>query len=78
VEDGVERHPFRRDLVAVTEFRIRVTVNEDGTWSYDEDTVMQVRGKDTPFRHRDRNTLTCVAEPTPNPLMRRAVLASAG
>jgi hypothetical protein len=31
---------------------------------------MQVRGRAEPFHHRDANTLTRVAPPTPNPLMR--------
>ena len=53
-----------------TEFRIRVTVHADGTWTYDEDTVMEVGERTEPFHHRDRNTLVKIAEPTPNPLMR--------
>jgi len=47
-------------------YRIKVTINADGTWSYDEDTVLMIRGKTEPFHHTDRNTLTKVAEPTPN------------
>jgi hypothetical protein len=31
---------------------------------------MQVRGRTELFHHRDRNTLTRVALPTPNPLAR--------
>jgi hypothetical protein len=50
------------------EFRIKVSINADGTWSYDEDTVLMIRGKTDLFHHTDRNTLTKVAEPTPNPL----------
>ena len=50
--------------------RGQVTINADGTWSYDEDTVLQILGRDEPFHHTDRNTLTKVAEPTPNPLAR--------
>jgi len=30
-----------------------------------------IRGKTEPFHHTDRNVLTKVAEPTPNPLARR-------
>jgi hypothetical protein len=29
-----------------------------------------VRGREEPFNHRDVNTLTKIAEPTPNPLQR--------
>jgi hypothetical protein len=45
-----------------------VTFNADGSWSYVSDTMLAVRGKAEPFRHRDRNTLTKVADATPNPL----------
>jgi len=67
---GICSSPFLDRAFRTIEFRIRVTANLDGTWSYEEDTVLQIRGKDEPFHHRDRNTLTKVAEPTPNPRMR--------
>ena len=37
----------------------------------EEDTVLVVRGRAEPFHHTDGNTLTKIAEPTPNPLARR-------
>ncbi len=49
-------------------FRIHVTINGDGTWSYVEDTVMKLPDRDELFHHIDRNTLTRVAAPAPNPL----------
>jgi hypothetical protein len=58
-------YAFRTDS-----FSIQVTTHPDGTWSYVEDTVLMVRGQDEPFHHTDRNTLTRVAEATPNPLAR--------
>ena len=54
---------FRTDA-----YTLDVTFNPDGTWSYVSDTMLQVRGRAEPFHHLDRNTLTQVAEPTPNPL----------
>jgi hypothetical protein len=42
---------------------ITVTINTDGTWAYDEDTVLMIRGKTEAFHHRDRNVLAKVAEP---------------
>ena len=56
-------HAFRTDGYELT-----VTFNPDGTWSYVSDTMLAVRGQAEPFRHRDRNTLVKVGEPTPNPL----------
>jgi hypothetical protein len=64
---GICTNPFLQTAFRTTEYRIRVTVNADGTWSYDEDTVLEVLGRKEPFHHRDRNTLSKVAEPTPNP-----------
>ena len=57
-------YAFRTDA-----YRIEVTFNADGSWSYVLDTTLMVRGRTEPFQHRDTNTLVKVAEPTPNPLM---------
>ncbi len=65
---GICAIPFLEHAFKTTEFRIEVTFNDDGTWSYDEDTVMAIKGQDEPFHHRDVNTLSKLAEPTPNPL----------
>lgn len=66
-------HAFRTES-----YRIEVTFNADETWSYVSDTMLAVRGRPEPFRHRDRNTLSKVAEPTPNPLaLVRAAATSA-
>lgn len=67
---GICSNPFLDEAFRTREFRIRVSVHPDGRWSYDEDTVLAVRGRDQVFHHRDRCTLTKIAEPTPNPLAR--------
>jgi hypothetical protein len=64
-------YAFRTDS-----YRLEVTFNPDGSWSYVSDTMLAVRGAAEPFRHRDRNTLVKVAEPKPNPLAR--ILAARG
>jgi hypothetical protein len=56
-------YAFRTDS-----FRLEITFNADGSWSYVSDTMLTVRGQNEPFRHRDVNTLKKIAEPTPNPL----------
>jgi hypothetical protein len=56
---------FRTDSYA-----LEVTFHTDGSWAYVSDTVLQVRGRDEPFHHIDRNRLVKVAEPEPNPLLR--------
>lgn len=67
---GIRSAPFLDYAFKTIEFRIKVTLNPDDTWSYDEDTVLMIKGKTEPFHHTDRNTLTRIAEPTPNPLAR--------
>jgi hypothetical protein len=67
---GICSTPFLEYAFRTDSFRIKVTINPDGTWSYAEDTVLIIRGRDEPFHHTDRNTLTRIAAPTPNPLAR--------
>ena len=68
---GICSAPFLDYAFKTIEFRIKVTINPDGIWSYDEDTVLLIKGKAEPFHHKDRNRLTRIAEPTPNPLARK-------
>jgi len=56
-------HAFRTDS-----YRLDITFNADGSWSYVSDTTLVVHGRPEPFVHRDRNTLHRIAAPTPNPL----------
>jgi hypothetical protein len=68
--NGIVSAPFIDHAFRTEAFTITVTANADGTWSYFEDTVLSVLGRPEPFHHTDRNTLTRVAPPTPNPLAR--------
>lgn len=66
---GICSGTFLEAAFRTDSFRMEVTVNDDGTWSYFEDTVLMIRGTEE-FHHTDQNTLTKIAEPTPNPLAR--------
>lgn len=66
--NGIVSNPFLEHAFTTLEWRITVVLNPDGTWSYDQDTVMQIQGLAEPFHHTDRNTLTKVGEPSLNPL----------
>jgi hypothetical protein len=69
---GILSNPFLDQAFRTLSFRIHVTVNADGTWSYEEESVLQIPGRDEPFSHIDHNTLTRVAPPELNPLARAA------
>lgn len=72
IGNGICSGPFLEHAFQTLEYRIKVAINPDGTWSYDEDTVLKVRGQADLFHHTDRNTLKKIGEPTPNPLARAA------
>jgi hypothetical protein len=69
-ERGICSGPFLEHAFRTVGFRIHVTIGPGDTWSYDEDTLLQVRGRAELFHHRDRNTFIRVAPATPNPLAR--------
>ena len=68
---GICSAPFLDTAFKTVSFRITVTLHDDGSWSYDEDTVLKIRGQAELFHHTDRNRLSKIAEPTPNPLARQ-------
>ena len=65
---GICSAPFLAKAFKAVAFRISVTLHDDGTWAYEEDTVLRILGQSELFHHTDRNVLSKVAEPTPNPL----------
>jgi hypothetical protein len=69
---GISSNPFLDYAFKTIEYRIMITFLEDGTWSYEQDTVLKIKGQDDPFHHLDTNVLMKVGEPTPNPLALQA------
>jgi hypothetical protein len=63
---GICSTQFLEEAFRTDSYRIDITFNNDGSWTYLTDTELLVRGK--PFNHHDTNTLQRVAAPAPNPL----------
>jgi hypothetical protein len=63
---GIVSTTFLEQAFRTDSYEIEVVILSDTQWSYSEDTVLMVRGES--FHHKDSNTLTRVAAPTPNPL----------
>jgi hypothetical protein len=71
-ENGITSQSFLEEAFRTVSYRIRIAIEGADRFAYDEDTVLVVRGKQQPFHHTDRNTLTRVAGPVRNPLARAA------
>jgi hypothetical protein len=65
--NGIISNPFLEYAFRTDRYTITVTINDDGTWSYEQETLLIIPGQAEPFRHIDRNTLRKVGEPTLNP-----------
>jgi hypothetical protein len=65
--NGIVSNPFLEYAFKTMSYTITVTIHDDGTWSYEQTTVLVIPGQAEPFRHTDRNTLRKIGEPTPNP-----------
>ena len=65
---GILSNPFLDHAFQTVSFRMRVTANDDDTWSYEEHTRMRVPDREALVDHIDRNTLKRIGEPVPNPL----------
>jgi hypothetical protein len=68
--NSIVSNPFLARAFRTTSYRIHVTINDDGTWSYEEEGVLEIPGRADPFHHTDRNTLSRVGPAVPNPLAR--------
>ena len=65
---GILSNPFVDRAFKTLSFRMHVVINDDDTWSYDEAALLEMPGVAESFTHRDRNTLSRLRPPTPNPM----------
>jgi hypothetical protein len=72
---GICSTEFVDEAFRTTSYRCDITFNDDGSWTYDIQTELLVKGRAQPFDHHDTNTLKLVEAPTLNPL---ALILNAG
>ena len=75
--NGIVSNPFLEYAFRTMSYTITVTIHADGTWSYEQDTVLIVLGQAEPFHHTDRNTLRKIGQATPNPTAQAAAASLA-
>ena len=78
VTNGIVSNPFLEYAFKTLSYAITVTINADGTWSYEQTTTLSIPGQREPFQHTDRNTLRKIGEPTLNPTAAAAKAAPSG
>ncbi|HTE37943.1 MAG TPA: heme-binding beta-barrel domain-containing protein [Reyranella sp.] len=66
---GICSTTFLEEAFRTDYYRIDITFNDDGSWTYVTRTDLAVRGKEPAFNHHDTNTLRRIAPPTSNPLV---------
>jgi hypothetical protein len=65
---GILSNSFLDRAFKTVSFRMNVSINRDGTWSYEEETELMIPGSDQPSRHLDRNALSRIGPPILNPM----------
>ena len=71
---GISSNPFLYEAFRTLSYRIHVMINDDGTWSYEEEGILQIPGRKELAHHIDRNTLSRVGQPTPNPMSQASIV----
>jgi hypothetical protein len=71
--NGIVSNPFLDRAFHTSRYRIHVSINGDDTWTYEEEGTLDITGRDAPVHHTDRNTLSRVSSPIPNPLSKTAI-----
>lgn len=65
--NGISSNPFLEYAFRTESYTVTITIHDNGTWSYQQQTVLVILGQTEPFLHTDYNTLMKIGEPTPNP-----------
>ncbi|MDO5686076.1 MAG: heme-binding beta-barrel domain-containing protein [Neisseria sp.] len=65
--NGISSNPFLEHAFKTESYTITVTIHDNGTWSYEQDTVLLIPDRSEPFHHTDHNTLHKIGEPKLNP-----------
>jgi hypothetical protein len=65
---GICSTTFLEEAFRTDYYRIDITFNADGSWTYVTRTDLAIRGQTPAFNHADTNTMRRIASPIPNPL----------
>lgn len=58
---GICSNVFLDQEFKTVQFDLKVTIHDNNTFSYDEDSQLKMKGRDKVFHHTDKNTLTKIS-----------------
>ena len=67
--NGICSNPFLEEAFLTKSWEVNFMFHEDGTFSYEQTTVLQIPGVKRDFLHTDTNRLHMIEGPRPNPAM---------
>ena len=67
--NGICSNPFLEEAFLTKSWKITFTFHEDGTFSYEQVTKLEIPGVKGEFEHTDTNRLQMIEAPRPNPRM---------
>ncbi len=68
---GICSTTFLDEAFRTESYRLDITFNDDGSWTYRAQTELLVKGHDKPINHHDTNTRQRVGPAIPNPWANR-------
>ena len=54
---NIGENKYLAENASTLSYSVTITINADGSWSYDETTMLKMKEFDEPFAHTDHNTL---------------------
>jgi hypothetical protein len=54
---SIGENKYLAENASTLSYTVTITIEDDGSWSYDETTMLRMKEFDEPFAHTDRNTL---------------------
>ena len=67
---GICSSTFLEQAFRTDSYRLQIDFDDDGSWSYSEDTILMVHGHSEPFVHRDSGRMGKIGEPDLNPWLK--------
>lgn len=67
--NGICSNPFLNEAFLTKQWDVTFKFHPDGTFSYEQDTLLEIPGVKGTFHHTDTNTLHMIYPPAPNPAM---------